>query len=226
MRYTEPSARSVVARLRERGVARAVALPLYPQECEATTGSSLLDLEVARREIHPALTVDVVRSYHRHPAYIHALALRIRAALASYRDNSRDAVLLLFSAHGVPESLPRRGDPYVGQIRETVQDVLRELAVPNPHRLAFQSRAGPVRWVRPYTDEAIRETAPGSDVLVIPVAFVSDHIETLYEVDILFGEEARRAGIRRFARTESLNDDPVFIGALADLVQPFLRPRR
>lgn len=222
MRYTEPSAATVLRRLAEVGVERAVLLPLYPHECEATTGSSLYDVERARGAHHPRLKVGAIRSWHRHPGYIAALASRIRAGLGSFPAATRDHVLLLFSAHGVPESLPRRGDPYVAQIRESMEEVLAALALPNPHTLAFQSRTGPVRWVGPSTEEAIRATPPGSDVLVIPIAFVSDHIETLYEIDLLFGETAREAGLRTFRRTEALNDDPVFIDALADLVMPLL----
>jgi ferrochelatase len=222
MRYTEPSASTVLRNLRAEGVSRAVVLPLYPHECEATTGSGIVDVEGARKRLHPELALKVVRSYHRHPQYIGAIVSRIRAPLASLRPEGRGAAVLLFSAHGVPESLPRRGDPYVTQIRETVEDVLRTLGAPNPHRLGFQSRTGPVRWVGPSTDEVIRDLPRGSDVIVIPIAFVSDHIETLYEIDILLEKSAREAGIGAFLRTESLNDDPLFIAALADVATPLL----
>lgn len=222
MRYAEPRAEAAIRKARGAGDKTVLALPLYPQECVATTTSSLLDLEVARRRIAPEINVRAVRSYHLHPGYLEAMAARIREALGRLPAGlDRDAVLL-FSAHGVPERLPRRGDPYVGQIVETV-GALRELVgVEYEHRLAFQSRVGPVKWVGPGTDAVIEELTGRPAVVVVPVSFVSDHIETLYEIDMLFGEMARHAGIKHFVRCESLNSSPLFIRALADLVEPHL----
>ncbi|MDM7915366.1 MAG: ferrochelatase, partial [Candidatus Eisenbacteria bacterium] len=201
------------------GEKRALALPLYPHECRATTGSSLADLGAARDRVAPAMTIDIVHSYHEHPGYVAALVGRIAEALDRHDEEDRAEAVLLFSAHGVPERLARRGDPYVRQIRETVDAVMHSLEGTlgrrPEHRLGFQSRVGPVRWVGPGTDEVIRSLAGRRCVLAIPVAFVSDHIETLYEIDMLFGEEARRAGIARFARVPSLNSDPAFLDALA-----------
>jgi ferrochelatase len=223
MRYTAPDSEQVVTALRDAGERRAIALPLYPQECVATTGSSLDALRRARDRIAPGLEIAAIRSYHLDPGYLAAVVERIRESLASLDENGRHDALLLFSAHGVPESLPRRGDPYVGQIRETVAAVVELLGLPNEHRIAFQSRTGPVRWVGPGTDEVIARLGGHPCVLIVPIAFVSDHIETLYEIDILFRNLAAKARIGRFVRAGSLNGSPRFLRALADLVDPFLR---
>jgi ferrochelatase len=223
MRYTSPTSEDVVAALRDAGETRAIALPLYPHECVATTGSSLDALMRARDRIAPGLEIVPIRSYHLDPGYLASIVERIHETLAALSEADRRAALILFSAHGVPESLPRRGDPYVGQIRETVDAVVNILDVPNEHRLAFQSRTGPVRWVGPGTDETIDRLAGHPCVVVVPIAFVSDHIETLYEIDILFRDLAAGVGIRRFVRVGSLNDSARFVSALADLVVPLLQ---
>lgn len=224
MRYTPPRAAAVLARLAARGETRALALPLYPQECRATTGSSLRELELLRDRLAPSLHLEAIRSWHTAPGYISALAGTVRRTLETLPEDVRARAVLLFSAHGVPEALPRGGDPYVGQIRETVEAVrasVREaLGHDLPHRLGWQSRTGPVRWVGPGTNRVIAELAGTEAVVVVPVSFVSDHLETLYEIDILFAEDARRAGIRHFVRTEALDCEPSFIEALADAVAP------
>jgi ferrochelatase len=226
MRYTQPGAATALSRLREAGERRVIALPLYPQECDATTGSSLADLEYARARVAPEIDILSIRSWHLHPGYIEALAERIRETLVLLEPAERSEAVLLFSAHSIPVSLERRGDPYVPQIRETVAAVLERLGGDRPWHLGFQSRTGPVQWVGPGTDELIRGELKGARaVVVVPVSFVSDHIETLYEIDLLFGGYARAAGIRRFVRCESLNTSPRFIRALADIVQPVLSGR-
>jgi ferrochelatase len=222
MRYTEPGAAAACRALARAGEKRAIALPLYPQECVATTGSSLADLEGARDRHAPGLEIVAIRGYHDHPGYLDAFAARIRETLDALPEAARAEAVLLFSAHGVPEKLPRRGDPYVEEIRATVAALLARLGVQNEHRLGYQSRVGPVRWVGPGTDEVIESLRGRGAVVVVPVSFVSDHIETLYEIDLLFGRMAREAGIRRFVRVAALNDSPLFIRALADLVEPHL----
>jgi ferrochelatase len=173
--------------------------------------------------VAPDIDVLVVRSWHLHPGYIDAVVSRVREAMDRLPEDERAGAILLFSAHSVPESLSSRGDPYVKQIRETVAAVLERLGGARQWRLGFQSRSGPVRWVGPGTDQLIKKDLKGAkSVVVIPIAFVSDHIETLYEIDLLFGGFAREAGIGRFIRCESLNTSPLFISALAQIVEPVL----
>ncbi len=221
MRYSEPSAGAAIAHLAGRGCRRAIALPLYPQECAATTGSSLADLRRAMARAPRPIELDVVRSYHDHPLYLRAMAEKVREGLAAFPPEMRREIEVLFSAHGVPIRIAESGDPYVRQVGETVEGLLRELAGEiGPHRLAWQSRVGPIRWTEPGTDEVLarlgKEGARG--VLVVPLSFVSDHIETLHEVDIEFREVAEEAGIERFGRSPALNENPVFLEALRDIV--------
>ncbi len=220
MRYWRPRAEEVAERLREEQPRRIVVLPLYPQYSRATSGSSLGDLESALRAVGvTAPEVRVIRSWHDDPAYADALARCVREAQEGLED-----VTVLFSAHGLPVRLIEEGDPYLDQVQGTVAAVMARL--PGlPHRLAFQSRAGPVRWLEPSVADEMRALA-GSGVrrlLVVPVSFVSDHIETLHEIDIEYGALARSLGFEVFRRTPSLNTRPDFIRALAGLVRSALR---
>ena len=222
MRYTEPRAEQVLGRLRAGGERRAVALPLYPQECRATTGSSLAALEQARAARAPDLELRAIRSYHCHGGYLDAVAERIEGALGRLSRQERAGAVLLFSAHAVPVKLAVQGDPYLDQVGETVEALRSRIGPRYEIRLAFQSRSGPVRWVGPATEAVIRELGGRVAVVIVPISFVSDHIETLYEIDVLYAALARDVGIGRFVRTESLNDSPSFLRALADLVEPHL----
>jgi ferrochelatase len=228
MRYSEPRAEAALAFLAEHGCRRAVVLPLYPQECAATTGSSLSDLRRAAERTSARIDCTVVRSYHDHPLFLRATAERIREGLAAFPEDLRREVVILFSAHGVPMRIAASGDPYVRQVRETACGLLRELEDEiGPHRLGWQSRVGPIRWTGPGTDEVLarlgKEGARG--VLVVPLSFVSDHIETLHEIDCEFREMAEKAGIERFVRSPALNESPLFLDALRDLVRRALASR-
>jgi ferrochelatase len=162
----------------------------------------------------------VIDRYPEHPGYLDAVAERVHEGLAGFPAERRRHVVVLFSAHSLPERFVREGDPYVAEVERTVAGVRARLPAGQPWRLGFQSRTGPVRWVGPDTAEVLRDLGREGvrEVLVVPAAFVSDHIETLYEIDLLFAEDARRAGIADFRRAPSLNDSPTFLAALADLV--------
>jgi len=226
MRYWGPSTEEALAAIQAEGIRRVVSLTLYPQYSRATTGSS--ERELARVLAQPrweALRVSSVSSsYAEDPLYLEALADTVRRALEGFPEAVRDRVVLLFSAHGLPQRFVDRGDPYVRETEATRRGVLERLGVPNRQVLGYQSRTGPVRWIGPGTDALLdrlgREGVKA--VLVIPLSFVSDHIETLYEVDILFGDRAHRAGIADYRRTEALNTHPLFIEALAHLVERHL----
>jgi len=173
------------------------------------------------------ITVTAIDRYPTHPGYLEAIAATVEEALRGLPEESRQRACLLFSAHGLPMKFIRAGDPYVREIAQTrdgVLEILRARGWGNPWKLGYQSRTGPVKWIGPYTDRVIEELAEEGvrDIIVVPIAFVSDHIETLYEIDQLFAELARRRGIRHFIRTRMLNDDPVFIQALAGMVRNHL----
>ena len=216
MRYGPPRAREAARRMRADRVARAVALPLYPQYCGATTGSSLKDLRDSLREEGAAFPVLEVRSWPEHPGYVAALADLVARTLD--RAPGRRAHLL-FSAHAVPLSYIASGDPYQSEVERTVAAV-RRVFPDLPHSLSYQGRAGRGRWLGPDTAAAtVRLGRAGVKALVVvPVSFVSDHSETLHELDIVLRRIAQEAGIRTFLRVPALNDSPAFIAALKDLV--------
>ncbi|HEX6837518.1 MAG TPA: ferrochelatase, partial [Polyangia bacterium] len=189
----------------------------------ATTGSSLWELRKELAGKPPAAgAVELVEidRWPDHPAYLDALTAQVRRGLAEFAEEKRAGVELLFSAHGLPETFIKKGDPYVRDLETTIAGVLQRLGGQHPWRLSFQSRAGKARWLEPSTDEVLRLLAKTGrrDVLAIPISFVSDHIETLYEIDLLFGDEARALGLD-FKRAPSLNAEPAFIEALAQLVE-------
>jgi ferrochelatase len=222
MRYWRPTTEEGLKELLDAGAGRIIALTLYPHYSAATTGSSLNEL----RRVAARMGVDftAIDRYADHPLYLEAVADTVTTALAEIPEAERRETVLLFSAHGLPIRFIRSGDPYLEEIartREGVLAILRRKGIPNPWRQGYQSRTGPVRWVEPYTDRVIAELAREGvrSILVVPIAFVSDHIETLYEVDQLFAGEARRLGIPGFRRTRMLNDHPLFLAALADLVR-------
>ena len=223
MRYWQPSTEEALRALAAEGIERIVTLTLYPHYSKATTGSSERELcrVLARPEWDGRFRVEGIDRYPEEPLYIAALAELVAQALASFPDEARDAVVLLFSAHGLPQRFVDAGDPYVRETEATVSGVLSRLGVKNRHALAYQSRTGPVKWIGPGVPETIASLAREGvrDLLMVPVSFVGDHIETLYEVDQLFARAAKRAGIRDYRRSPALNTHPLFIEALAGLVE-------
>jgi ferrochelatase len=221
MRYWNPTTEEALAELERAGAERLVALTLYPHYSMATTGSSASELSRAMKRRGVKLPLERIDVWYDHPGYLDALALRAKEALARFAPDSPPT--LLVSAHGLPKHFIEAGDPYCEHIRITMEGVLARLPKV-PHVLGYQSRVGPVEWIGPSTDEVIRTLAHDGvkDVLVLPISFVSDHIETLYEIDMLYADQARALGITNFRRVESLNDFPPFLDALAGLVEPKL----
>lgn len=222
MRYWHPFTTDTLPRLRKDGVKKLVVLSLYPHYSRATSGSSLNDLTRCLADLDGDFEVIRIPHFYDHPLYIQALAEKIEAGLATFSDRSK--VQLLFSAHSLPQSFIDEGDPYLDHIQTTVRLVMERFADVS-HHLAFQSRAGPVKWLEPSTDDKLKELAADGckELLVVPLSFVSDHIETLHEIDIEYAEEAHTLGISTFRRIESLNSSPTFINCLADLVRTALQ---
>ncbi len=219
MRYTPPRADEAVGAALAGGADRLLLLPLYPHNSRATTGSSLNDMQRAIQARSETFEIREITSWCDHPAYLAALAAKVRAGLKAFSSEHRDHVEVIFSAHALPQKMIDDGDPYLDETKKTVQGVLDRIG-PISQRLAFQSRSGPVEWMQPGTEEVIDELAAKGKraLLIVPVSFVSDHIETLYEIDILYKEQALARGIVEYRRSESLNTDPAFIGALAEIV--------
>jgi ferrochelatase len=216
MRYWRPSTTEALAAIRREGIEEVVALSLYPHYSRATAGSSLKEVARVLAESGVPFRVRTIDSFFDHPLYIDALCERINRGLEKFHPLAD--VELLFSAHSLPQSFIDDGDPYLSQVEETVRLVMSRFDL--PHHLAFQSRAGPVKWLEPSTDDTLRQLAAGGskNLLVIPLSFVSDHIETLHEIDIEYAKMAWELGIARFERMPSLNDSPLFIDCLAELV--------
>lgn len=218
MRYWKPFTAEALAAISREGITRVIALSLYPHYSRATVGSSINELERALDGSGTKLNLSYIRQFYDHPLYISALSEKIEQGLAGFGDRSN--VQLVFSAHGLPQSFIDSGDPYLDHIRSTVRLTMERFGGIS-HHLAFQSRAGPVKWLEPSTEHKISELAAAGckQLLMVPLSFVSDHIETLYEIDIQYREEATALGIGDFRRTEALNSSPAFISCLAELVR-------
>ena len=215
MRYWHPSTEEATDALESEPFDELVLLPLYPHYSLATTGSSLKEWNRVYQSKVPAHLID---HFFDHPDYIAGIVERINTVLLTLPNP--DQVHLVFSAHGLPLSLVAKGDPYPDQIETTVQLVRQLGAWKNPYVLCFQSRVGPQKWLQPSLTETIarlgRDRTKG--LLVIPISFVTDHIETLHEIDIEARAHAQSAGITDFHVMPALNDSPLLIRALADLV--------
>lgn len=222
MRYWHPSTEEALDAIERDGIGKVVLLPLYPQYSKATTTSSVKEWEkqLGLRGNKSKLETTLIESYFDFPPYIDAFVERINEGLDRFPDQTINEVHILFSAHGTPMKLVREGDPYSDQIKKTVAAILERGAFAQAHSLCYQSKVGPLKWLTPSTPETIKELAAKGEknMLVVPVAFASDHLETLYEVGIEFRHMAMQAGVRQFEVTTGLNDSPLFIEALAKLV--------
>lgn len=226
-RYAEPMTETALEQMRSDGVKRAVAFTQYPQWSCSTTGASLNELwrELIRLDMRDAFEWSVIDRWHTADAFIEAMTKKVRDGLAQFAPEDRESVLLMFSAHSLPLSVIDRGDAYPQEVSATVQRVMERLGFTNEFLLAYQSDIPPVKWLGPSTEQVIRDIGAKKrrNVLVVPIAFTSDHIETLHEIDIEYGALAREAGIANFKRAPALNDDPLFTRALAEIASAHLR---
>jgi len=221
MRYWHPMTREVVAQIRREGIRRVILLPLYPQFSRSTTGSSVNEWNrVTGRNGQAGFSVDVIDQYCDHPLYVRSIVGNIMIALRRVPAADRAKVHLVFSAHGTPMKLVRRGDPYRGQVIRTYNAVIAAGNFGLDHHLCYQSKVGPQRWLEPSLTGTIDALAHRgvSHVIAVPIAFVSDHSETLFEINMEARAQARHAGIKYFDMSPALNTGPLFIQALADLV--------
>lgn len=222
MTCSAPLVEDVVRDLAASGATRFLALPLYPQYSLTTTKGALERSRAAVRRFAPGGRLDELGSFPTHPLFVEAHAEGIREELAKFPDPRPEAVELVFSAHSIPKKLvTREGDPYASEVEASVRAILERLDWKGPSTLAYQSKLGPVEWLGPPTADVLAELGRrgARQVLVVPIAFVTDHVETLQEIDQLFAGQAREAGIAHFRRTPGLNDRPTFLRALADLVR-------
>jgi ferrochelatase len=223
MRYWHPDTAEALAALESEPYDELVLLPLYPHYSFATTRSSLREWDrqyEARMKTKsvPRPPVKVIDHFYDHPDYIAGIVERINSVLQEVPDPEN--VQLVFSAHGLPMTLVETGDPYPQHIEQTVQLVRQLGAWPNPHVLCYQSKVGPQKWLQPSLTATIEHLAKSGvkRMLVIPVAFLTEHIETLHEINIEARAEAKHLGVKDFYLMPALNDSPLLIRALADLV--------
>jgi ferrochelatase len=225
MRYFVPFAETTMQDMVEDDITHAVMVPLYPQFSWTTTGSSYRDWETKRekefgdntpwKEFH-------VKNYHRNPNYLKALNDRIDEALAEMDEETRNKTHLIFSAHGTPKLEVRSGDPYTTEINQTMEAIMEMRGYDHDYWLGYQSKVGPQKWTQPNTAELVeRHIEYGiKNFLMIPVAFVTDHVETIYELGIELVEDLEEEGyeFENLKVMKGINDHPDYIQALADQV--------
>ncbi|XP_020201949.1 ferrochelatase-2, chloroplastic [Cajanus cajan] len=224
MRYWHPFTEEAIEQIKRDGITKLVVLPLYPQFSISTSGSSLRLLESIFREDEYLVNMQhtVIPSWYQREGYIKAMANLIEKELKSF--DCPEEVMIFFSAHGVPLAyVEEAGDPYKAEMEECVDLIMEELEtrkINNSYTLAYQSRVGPVEWLRPYTDETIVELGKKGvkSLLAVPISFVSEHIETLEEIDVEYKELALESGIEKWGRVPALGCEPTFISDLADAV--------
>jgi protoporphyrin/coproporphyrin ferrochelatase len=226
-RYTKPFADDALLAMKADGVERAIAFTQYPQWSCSTTGSSVNDLSraLSRTGLDGAFQWSIVDRWGEHPGFVHAMASAVREGLEQYPASERDDVLVLYSAHSLPLSVIDRGDAYPAEVAASVSRVVEASGLKNPYLLCYQSDVGPVKWLGAPTEGVIRGLAAQGrkNVMVVPIAFTSDHIETLSEIDIEYAHLAQSLGMTGFRRSPSLNARPDFLDGLASIIVDHLR---
>ncbi len=225
MRYWHPLIESAVQHIKSDGITHLVVVPLYPQYSITTTGSSfkrLLALWEQDSDL-ASIQLSLVNSWYDQPLYVKAMAQAICTQLDQFEQPEQ--VHVLFSAHGIPESYVQiYGDPYQQEMEACVKLIWQQTQRPNNHTLSYQSRVGSLKWLEPYTEEIIPTLGESGlkQMLVVPISFVSEHIETLQEINIEYRHLAEGSGITDFRQVPALNTDLTFIQALAEIIKPRL----
>jgi ferrochelatase len=216
MRYWKPFTKTAINSLKKKNISEIVLLPLYAQYSITNAGSAYHEWDRQRTKLGADFNESRIQQYHTHPLYIKAFQQRIDEALQKFSDMKY--IYILFSGHGTPLDIGEKGDPYSIQIRETMELVLEKFRN-YESSLSWQSKVGPRKWLEPDTEATIKELAKHGHkkLLVVPISFVSDHIETAHELAIEAREEALEHGVKEFIVSEGLNDSPLFIEALADI---------
>ncbi len=219
MRYWHPLTSEATAKIENGNYSKIILLPLYPHYSISTTGSSFNEW---RRFYKGSVNTVYVDSYFDNPFYIKAINEKIDKTLINFPEEKRKSVHLVFSAHGTPVSYVKKGDPYSRHIKRTIDAVMKERD--EAYSSCYQSKVGPVKWLKPSTADKIKELAEKGtkNLLIVPISFVSDHIETEYELGILYKKIADEAGIQNYIVMEGLNDSVIFIEALTDVIKPYL----
>ncbi|KAL6046320.1 Ferrochelatase [Balamuthia mandrillaris] len=228
-RYAPPLTAETLQQMRADGIKRAVAFTQYPQWSCTTTGSSLNELWRQIRNLGADdIEWSIIDRWPVHPSFIKVLTKKVQEGLALWTDpKEREDVIILFSAHSLPMKVVNRGDAYPQEVGATVQKVMEALQFSHRYSLCYQSQVGPVPWLGPQTAEVVERLGKRGhkNVLVVPVAFTSDHVETLYELDIEVGHIAKEHGVTNYKRAPALNDDPLMGEGLAHIVRDHLEAK-
>jgi ferrochelatase len=221
MRYWRPRSEAAAETVKAWGPDRIVLLPLYPQYSTTTTESSMTDWQRAAKKAGLEVQTQLVCCYPRQPGFIAAMAARSKPKIDEARDAGAAKLRVLFSAHGLPLRVIARGDPYQWQVEQSAAAIASELGLAEDEWIVcYQSRVGPLKWIGPSTDEEItRAGAEGVAVVVVPLSFVSEHSETLVELDIEYAKLAKEAGVPAYLRVPTVDDEASFIDGLAQLVE-------
>ena len=223
MRHWSPFIKETVRQIIEDQPEQLIAISLAPHYSKLSVGAYIQALQVALADAGSRLPMTAVESWHDQPLLLDAFAKKVKEALSGYPDGVRSAVPILFTAHSLPERVLAEGDPYPKELEGTVAGVVQRLGSVS-HRFAYQSRGmSPGKWLGPEVDEVLNDLAAKGEknLLIVPVGFVCDHVEILYDIDILYNQTAQSKGID-LRRTESLNASPLFIQALAAVVHAHL----
>lgn len=227
-RYAEPLSETAFKEMEKDGVERAIAFSQYPQWSCTTSGSSYNHLwrELKRLGMGDTFKWSVIDRWGVHPDFINCIAKNVEEGLSQFDESVRDQVVIVFTAHSVPMNVVERGDTYVNEVAASVSNVMTEVSKTrrNPHVLSWQSKVGYLPWMVPKTGDVLENLGKKGHqhVLTVPIAFTSDHVETLFEIDIEYAEDAEKAGIKEFKRAPSLNGQPAFQKALANIVHEHL----
>lgn len=216
MRYWQPFTHEVVKKIESKNYNKIFLLPLYPQYSFSTTKSSFNEWNRHYKGDKNILVF--IENFYKNEKYIQAINERIDESLQNFKNVDTKDIYFIFSAHGVPVSYIKKGDPYQKQIEETVQLIMLRRNFSNDYSLAYQSKVGPMKWLEPSTEHEIVRLIQASkkNLLIIPIAFVSDHIETLYELDIEYRKVAEEAGVQNYIVMKGLNDSQLFVQSLAE----------
>ncbi|XP_017141593.1 ferrochelatase, mitochondrial [Drosophila miranda] len=230
-RYVNPLTENTLAQIESDKPERVVLFSQYPQYSCATSGSSFNSIFTHYRsnDLPANIKWSIIDRWGTHPLLIKTFAQRIRDELAKFVPTKRNDVVILFTAHSLPLKAVSRGDPYPSEIGASVHMVMQELGQTNPYSLAWQSKVGPLPWLAPATDDAIKGYVKQGlkNFILVPIAFVNEHIETLHELDIEYCDElAKEVGVEEIRRAAAPNDHPLFIDALSNIVADHLKSQR
>ena len=219
MRYWNPLTKEAVMKVEKGNYDKIILLPLYPHFSVSTTGSSFNEWKRFYKGDESRLIY--INNYYDNEVYCKSINQRIDETLLKFPEDVRKDVQLVFSAHGTPVSYVKKGDPYSHQIKKTIELVMKQRNNSHEYHECFQSKVGPVKWLEPATDKMIEELAVKGKkhLLIIPISFVSDHVETLFELDIEYRHVAKKAGIENYIVMTGLNDSEIFIEALTEIVK-------